>query len=65
MLINGNINVGDNVDYVDCFGMIEKVQYALGHVNKWIVGGGTIHGVQLEGNWGMVSILDYVWHVAS
>ncbi len=65
MFTNGNINIGDSVEYVDYFGMIEKDQYALGHVNKWIVRRGTIHGAQLEGNWGMVSILYYVWHVAS
>jgi hypothetical protein len=37
----GNINVGD---YVNCFGMIEKDQYASRHVNRRIIGGGIILG---------------------
>jgi hypothetical protein len=33
MFTNGNINIGDSVEYVDYFGMIENDQYTLGHVN--------------------------------
>ncbi len=57
----GNIIVGD---YVNCFGMIEKDQYASRHVNRWIIGGGIILGARLGRNWGMVFVV-YVWHVVS
>jgi len=44
--------------------MIEKDEYALGHVNRWIVRGGIVHGTQLQGNWAMVYV-DYSLYVIS
>jgi hypothetical protein len=31
-----------NIIIINCFGIIEKDQYASKHVNRWIIGGGII-----------------------
>ncbi len=44
-------------NYVNCFDMIKKDQFGFGHVYKWIVGGGIIHGTHQTRNWGMAWIM--------